>query len=117
MGRTHRIASTGVARSLPRECGRRRTMHFCRYHGPVLRGALEGQSWEFSPSGCCLSGGVVLSQLAVFLIIWSHCAWQLPFRGIRLVVCALAYRSECALRRVIRLLCMVWMLRWRLREP
>merc|ERR1711974_358961 len=66
--RTHKIAVTGVARSLPRESGGRRTMHLCRFRGPLLQGALEGQSWEFSPSGCSLSGGVVLSQVAVFFL-------------------------------------------------
>merc|ERR1711974_446571 len=57
---------------------------------------------QFEWGGCVVAVGCVFS-------LWSRCAWQLPFRCINLVFCALAYRSECAFRRVIRLLCMVWM--------
>merc|ERR1711974_51644 len=93
--RTHIIAVTGVARLLPRERGGRRTMHFCGYRGPLmLRGALEGQSWEFSPSGCSLSwGGCAVAVGCFFFILWSHCAWQLPFRRIGLVFCALGVHA------------------------
>merc|ERR1711974_333092 len=59
-----------------------------------LRGALEGQSWEFSPSGCSLTwGGCAVAVGCFFFILWSHCAWQLPFRRIGLVFCALGVHA------------------------
>merc|ERR1711974_440857 len=59
---------------------------------------------QFELGGCAVAVGC-------FFTLWSHCAWQLPFRRIGFVVCAPACTSECAFRRLIRLLRMVWMLR------